>query len=68
MDMIVRIIRLPLTVKGITVPDESGNYNIYINKDLSHETQVDTYIHELNHIENDDFYADKPISVIEKKT
>ncbi len=67
MDSFVRLIKLPLSVKGVTIPDKDGNYNIFINKNLSYEIQVDTYIHEINHIENTDFYKNCPVQVLENK-
>ena len=35
----IRFIPLPTTLKGITVEDSSGFYNIYINDSLSYEEQ-----------------------------
>ena len=38
-DIIVRIINLPASVRGVTVVDENGNYNIYINAKLAPDEQ-----------------------------
>ena len=54
-DYKVRYIDLPYTVKGVTVMDESGFYNIYINSRLSWEEQRKDFDHELEHILRDDF-------------
>ena len=63
---IVRLIKLPLTVKGVTVPDEEGNYNIYINEGLSYEEQQKVFRHEMHHIDNKDFESHEPVSVLEE--
>lgn len=54
-DYIVRYIDLPCTVKGVTVMDKDGFYNIYINSQLSFEEQKKAVHHELHHIAREDF-------------
>ena len=56
MDYIVRYIILPITVKGVTVMDCDGFYNIYINANLSSEEQKRTIAHEMEHIARGDFF------------
>ena len=68
MDTIIRVIKLPPSIKGVTIPDEEGNYNIYINKNMSRKVQIDTYLHELEHIKNNDFSSNEPIPTIEERT
>lgn len=38
-DYIIRYIDLPYTIKGVTVMDSDGFYNVYINSHLSWEEQ-----------------------------
>ena len=57
MDYIVRYIDLPITVKGATVMDYDGFYNIYINSRLSYEEQKKTIAHEMEHIVRGDFFS-----------
>ena len=64
---IVRIINLPLTIKGLTVPDADGNYNIYINYNLSYEAQIETLRHETEHINNDDFSSNDSVVTLENR-
>ena len=40
-----------MKVRGYTSPDEDGNYNVYINKDLADEVKKRALDHELSHIE-----------------
>ena len=63
----IRYVKLPISVRGVTIPDENGDYNIYINDRLSHKMQIDTYLHEITHVENEDFDVQVPISVIENR-
>ena len=65
-DYIVRYISLPCTVKGVTVMDKDGFYNIYINSQLSFEEQKKAIRHELQHIDREDFYnMYVPLEVVE---
>ena len=51
---------LTAKVKGFVCEDADGVYNIYVNKNCSHEQQQETIRHELDHIENGDI--DSPCS------
>jgi hypothetical protein len=56
----IRYIDLPCRVKGVTVMDEEGFFNVYINAKLSYKCQWQTIKHELTHIQRGDFFkADK---------
>lgn len=57
MDFIVRYIDLPITVKGVTVMDCNGFYNIYINARLSFDAQKKAIAHEMEHIARGDFFS-----------
>lgn len=57
-DIIVRIVPLPRAIKGFTMPDENGDYNIYLNDKLSDQELCDVYDHEMAHINSGHFYDD----------
>lgn len=61
----IRFIPLPTTLKGITVEDSSGFYNIYINNSLSYEEQQKAIQHELSHVTGNDFNVQKPLYMVE---
>ncbi len=65
-DIIIRKIPLPLRVRAFTIPDADGDYNIYINSNLSEEQQKKSLAHEKSHIENEDFMKSKSASEIEE--
>ncbi len=65
-DVILRYVSLPAAVKGLTVQDESGDYNIYINTRLTHEANQQTLQHEIKHIASNDFQKFAHIKSIEK--
>lgn len=64
-DIIVRLIDLPHSVNGVTVLDEEGDYNVYINSRLSLHNRDVAYKHELAHIQEGHFYSDIPLSTCE---
>ena len=55
MEYCIRYIDLPLTTKGMTVEDQNGFFNIYINQNLSVDMQQEAIAHELRHIQRNDF-------------
>ncbi|MBQ0165352.1 MAG: hypothetical protein KBS75_09190 [Bacteroidales bacterium] len=67
--VIIRILEngLPLSVKGTTVKDENGDYNIYINGRISEEARVKALRHELQHIQKGHFYDERPVKELEKE-
>lgn len=56
-----------MTVRAFTLPDSQGDYNIYINEDMSERQQYESLCHEKKHIENGDFYKDETASLIEMR-
>lgn len=64
-DYCIRLIALPCTIKGVTVQDIDGFYNVYINSRLSIEAQNKAILHELTHIKRCDFDSFEPIELIE---
>ena len=65
MSIFIRETKMPLTIRAFTVPDENGDYNIYINSDLSDEAKKSALEHEKRHIENNDFESDELARKIE---
>lgn len=63
--IIVRGIELPPKIKGVTVIDGEGDYNVYINTLLSPEAQKQAKKHELTHIIKDHFYNYDPVIINE---
>lgn len=65
MEYCIRYVCLPGSVNGMTVKDENGFFNVYINANLDYDTQQKTILHELCHISRDDFFRDEPLEKIE---
>lgn len=63
----IRKIPLPHCVEGVTVPDSEGNFNVYINANLSNESQRKATEHELRHIKREHFYSSNEISACESE-
>lgn len=66
MSYIIREIKMPLTIRAFTLPDANGEYNIYINIDLSDEAKKKSLAHEIKHIKRNDFNKDIPARLIEQ--
>ena len=60
------LVDLPGTIKAFVAKDTDDFYTIYLNSRLSHEQNVVSFIHEMEHIEKDDFYSDLTADQIER--
>lgn len=60
-DIFIRGLAMPITVKGVTVLDSDGNYNVYINTLLCDEAKQRTIKHEITHITKEHFYDYEPV-------
>ena len=66
-DYFVRLIRLPVRVEGVTVPNSDGSFSIYINELLPEEKRREVLEHELRHIRAEHFYVDMPVEHMERQ-
>lgn len=66
-NIFLRYLALPTTIKGLTVQDESGDYNVYLNSRLAYEANRQTLQHEIQHISNNDFDKFSHIKNIERR-
>lgn len=64
-DYYVRLVELPLTVLGATLPNDDGTFSVYINARLSDGARRETLRHELEHMARDHFYQSAPIAAQE---
>ena len=65
-DYFVRLVELPRTVNGVTLPNDDGTFDIYLNRLLTEDEQKTALEHEIEHIIQDHFYNDvKPLRQIE---
>jgi hypothetical protein len=64
-DIIVRIVDMPPGAIAVTTMDSDGMANVYISKHLDIYGQQRALMHELQHIERNDFYNDLPIMAAE---
>lgn len=60
-DVFIRGLGLPLKIKGVTVLDNNGDYNVYINVNLSYDVQKKATKHEIKHIKSEHFYDFNPV-------
>ena len=64
-DYCVRVINLPGSIGGATRLSDGDFGNVYINDQMSPQGRKRAFLHEIRHIERDDFYNNKPIQEIE---
>lgn len=63
--VILRTCKLPREVKGCTVQDHDGNYNVYINEIYSYQA-YDVLKHEIAHVRDGHFYSMEDLEKLEK--
>ena len=66
-DTYIRLVSLPPKVEGVTVPNDDGSFDVYINSRLSPALQQETLEHELRHIRRGHFEAELPVSRMERQ-
>lgn len=47
--------QLPNTIKEFVTVNPDATYTVVINENLSYDMRIDSYLHALKHIENNDF-------------
>lgn len=60
-NLFCRVVELPRSVNAVTVIDNDGNYNVYVNALLPIEEQREAFNHETRHISRNHFYSSKPV-------
>ena len=66
-DYYLRLLELPRRVEGVSVLNDDGSFDIYINSLLPSRRRLEVLEHELAHIRQEHFYLDMPISQIERQ-
>lgn len=66
-DTYIRLVPLPASVQGVTLPNDDGSFDIYINTRLSPARRQETLEHELRHIRGEHFYLDMPLDRMERQ-
>lgn len=59
---------MPCSISSNVVDNGDGSYTLYLNSRLSYEKNIEGYLHELRHINNDDFNSFEDIQKIESRT
>ena len=61
-NFVVRPLDLPYAIKGLVALDSDGFANIYVNSRLSREEQRKAAMHEISHLNRNDFYSSATIN------
>lgn len=57
---------MPFHVWALTHKNDDGSYTIIINKNISTKRQKEAVLHELTHIEGNDFSAESQATLLEE--
>lgn len=63
----VRLVTFPVSVRAVTIPNDDGTFDIYINDVLPEELRQAALEHELKHIRKDHFYDCNPVWINERE-
>ena len=66
-EIFCRYTNLPSRVNAVTVVDENGDFNVYINNNLSDEAQRAAFQHEKRHILKKHFYRYNSVTECEQE-
>lgn len=67
-DFFVRLVNFPRNsggCDGAVTPNDDGTFSVYLDARTTAERQLITCDHEVQHIENNDFYNNKSIKEVE---
>ena len=64
-DIFVKLIELPYTIRSYVVLNKDQSYTIVLNSKLSHEQNMISYRHEIEHIKNGDYEKKCSVDMIE---
>ena len=64
-DIFVKLIELPYTIRSYVVLNKDQSYTIVLNSKLSHEQNMISYQHEMEHIKNGDYEKKCSVDMIE---
>lgn len=65
-NVFIRLADLPETVKAITVPSCDG-FNVYVNSKYTCEVQKEACQHEIEHIQQNHFYRNSDVLILENE-
>ena len=64
-DYFVRFVDMPPKVKALVAENEDATFSVYLNSKNSRDQNYLSFLHELEHIENNDFQNGKTIQQVE---
>ncbi len=66
-EIYIYYIDMPYSIDSNVVENPDGSYSLYLNSRLTYERNMEGYIHELRHIQNNDFSDVRDIHTTENK-
>jgi len=56
--LLIKYVDLPPKIKAVSTENEDGSYTVILNSKLNYEQNVESFKHEIRHIEKKDFDKD----------
>ena len=66
--VIVRYANLPTTIPGFSIRTPDEYTTIILNARCGHNKNIESFMHEMKHISDDDFYSIESVDAIELRT
>ncbi len=66
MNIILIYQKMPFHIRALAHKNDDGSYTIIINKNISAECQKEAVLHELTHIEGNDFSREVQATLLEE--
>lgn len=66
-DYFVHVVSLPAAIDGVTVPNDDGTFDVYLNSNQPEAVQKRWLRHEVAHILSDHFYKALDVAEMERQ-
>jgi predicted ABC-type ATPase len=66
-DIIIRLIKLPHSIRAYVSEDSEGDYNIYLNDRFTNEANIKSCRHEMRHIKGGHFQDERYVRDLESE-
>lgn len=61
----VQILDFGNSIPAVVTINDDGSFSIFLNARLTYERRLEAYLHEIRHIQNQDFYSEMSVDELE---
>lgn len=66
-EIYIYYVDMPYSMDSNLVENPDGSFTLYLNSRMTHEKNVEGYLHEVKHVNNDDFEGTSDIHDVENE-